>query len=58
VATTAIDSLKSQPAMIVITLLNVLVFGMLYFGVGRSQERRDTHFMEIINKCLSQRGMG
>jgi hypothetical protein len=53
VATTAIDSLRSQPGLIVIAILNICVFAFLYFGVNSSNARRDEHLMKVIDQCLT-----
>jgi hypothetical protein len=52
VATTAIDSLKSQPNLIVLVILNVLMFALLYFGIAQTNGRRDDHLMKVIEQCL------
>jgi hypothetical protein len=55
VATTAIDSLRNQPGLLIIAFLNALVFALLYFGVTNTNARRDEHLMRVIDSCLLKR---
>lgn len=54
VATTAIDSLKSQPTILFLIFLNLAMFAFLYFGVSANNYRRDEHLMKVIDNCLAR----
>ena len=51
---TAIEGLKTQPGLLVISLLNALLFLLLYFGVTATNARRDEHLMKVIETCFTR----
>jgi hypothetical protein len=52
VAGRMIDSLKSQPALLFLLVLNIFIFGMLGYIALQNSERRATREKMIIERCF------
>lgn len=52
VATSIIDGLKAQPAMLVLVLLNIFILGMLGWLAYANAERRQKRETMILERCL------
>ena len=51
IASEAINSLKSNPGMLTIVLLNVIIVGTMFWFSAAAVERRDKHIMVLIERC-------
>ena len=52
VAASAIDALKSSPAMLVLVMLQAGVLALVYFTVTRNNELWQIRQMALIERCL------
>lgn len=55
VATSAIDALKDNPALLVLVLLQIVTLGVLYVVNDRQNERRAAREMAMIERCFPPR---
>jgi hypothetical protein len=49
VATSVIDSLKTQPLSLALVVMNLALLAILYFGISTSQETRKHEFELMVN---------
>jgi hypothetical protein len=51
VAVSTLNSLKGQPLMILVLVLNVLFLGVVYLGVSQNREFQAKEFAAVLERC-------
>jgi len=54
-ADSVIDSMKTQPLMMGMLILNVVVLGFVYFGQRERNDQLNKQFMYLYERCLPQK---
>lgn len=56
VATSFFDSMKQQPVLLGLLVLNALVFAFLFYSIGDLASKRSAQMTQILERCLPQLG--
>jgi CDP-diacylglycerol pyrophosphatase len=52
VAVSVVDSMKSQPLLILVLVLNVIFIGAGYFALESTKARQAAEWATVLEKCL------
>jgi Flp pilus assembly protein TadB len=52
IATTVIDSLRAQPMMLGVLLINVIFLALIYVGIRDQRTHQHEHMTMLLNRCL------
>lgn len=54
VATSIVDSMKSQPILLLVLLLNIAFCTLAYFAVNDQREKTQAQFMAVLTRCYPE----